>query len=251
MIDITKVLRTAERFVIQNSPAILSALGVAGTLATGYFATKATIQAVEKVRAENNPDMTKAEVVALVWQDYIPAVGAAAFTITTIIGAHHVNTRRAAAIATAYSLSERAYTEYRKNVQDHVGEKEEQRIVDKIAQDQVDRRPVSQSGPIIITDGDVLFHDRLIGRYFKSSMEKLHRAVNHINWVILHRDYASLSDFYSELGLPTTDFSDRVGWTTDQLLELDISAVLTEDEKPCIAIGFNHRPINGYDEYSC
>jgi hypothetical protein len=58
--------------------------------------------------------------------------------------------------------------------------------------------------------------------------------------------YASLSDFYHLIGLPSTSFSDEVGWTSDKLLELEISTVLSEDERPCLSIGFNVAPIRNY-----
>lgn len=258
--NLARFMKRAEKFTIDNSPAILTAIGITGTLTTAYLTGKASFKAYDLLLEEdtrrhmnNEPPLrpdTKA-MVQVVWREYIPAGISATVTVAAIFAANHVSTRRATAMATAYSLSERAFTEYKDKVVEKIGEKKNQEIKDEIAQDQVTRNPVDEATVIMTNDGEVLCYDRFIGRYFKSSMEALKRAVNEVNYTILHQDYASLSDFYMELGLEPTGISDEVGWTTDQLLELDISTVLSTDNKPCIAIDFNHRPIRNFDQYSC
>lgn len=258
--DLARLIKRAEKFTIDNSPAILTAIGITGTLTTAYLTGKATIRAYELLldedsrrHAQKEPPLRldKKGMIKTVWMEYIPAAGSAALTITAIFAANRVSTRRATAMATAYSLSERAFTEYKDKVVEKIGEKKDREIRDEVAQDQVNRNPVDDATVIMTHDGEVLCYDRFIGRYFKSSMEALNKAVNEINYIILHQDYASLSDFYQELGLEPTGISDEVGWTTDQLLELDISTVLSKDQKPCIAIDFNHRPIRNFDQFSC
>jgi len=63
---------------------------------------------------------------------------------------------------------------------------------------------------------------------------------------VLNDFYASLSDFYDLIGLPTTSFSDEVGWNSDRLLELQFSTVLSDDGRPCISIDFRTVPIRDY-----
>ena len=59
--------------------------------------------------------------------------------------------------------------------------------------------------------------------------------------------YASLTDFYDEIGLPETAVSGYVGWNTDELLEVTYSSILSDDGKPVLAIDFRADPLNGYD----
>jgi hypothetical protein len=258
--DLAKLLKRAEKFTIDNSPAILTAIGITGTLTTAYLTGKASVKAYDLLLDEDTRRHAEGEspirsdpkaMVKVVWQEYIPAAASGLLTISAIFAANRVSTRRATAMATAYSISERAFTEYKDKVVEKIGEKKEQEVRDEVAQDQVNRNPVDESKVIITGNGDVLCYDRFAGLYFKSNMEALRKAENDVNYLILHQDYASLSDFYDLIGLPPTGVSEEVGWNTDQLLELEFSTVLSPEGQPCIAIDFNHRPIRNFDQYSC
>jgi hypothetical protein len=77
-------------------------------------------------------------------------------------------------------------------------------------------------------------------------MEALRKAQNDINYQVMHDSYASLTDFYSMVGLAPTSNSDDVGWNSDKLLELQFSPVLTEGGRPCISIDFVVAPVRHY-----
>lgn len=256
--DLINIFRRLEKTAIDNSPAILTSLGATGVLTTAYLTGKASFRAVELIereqrhidRQEKGYPMENRDKVNLVWRLYLPAISTGLLTMSAIIFANKVSNRRAASMAAAYSISERAFTEYKEKVIEKIGEKKEQEFRDEVAQDRVTRNPVNDNTVIITDTGEVLCYDQYTGRYFKSSVESLKQAENTVNYTILHHDYASLSDFYSELGLPPTRVSDEVGWTTDQLLSLDISTVMSNNNRPCIAIDFNHRPIRGFNSYS-
>jgi hypothetical protein len=77
-------------------------------------------------------------------------------------------------------------------------------------------------------------------------MESLRKAQNDINHKIVNDYYASLTDFYNLIGLAETAYSEEVGWNSDKLLELEFSAVMSSDNRPCISIAYNYAPIRGY-----
>lgn len=145
----------------------------------------------------------------------------------------------------AYTISERAYEEYRTKVVKHIGSNKEEKIRDEIAQDRVDRKPVSKE-VIIAGSGNVLCFDSYSGRYFNSTMETLKGAQNDTNYQVLNQGYASLSDFYERVGLPATDASEEVGWTQDKTLELEFSTTLSEDGRPCLSFAFFVAPVRNY-----
>jgi hypothetical protein len=255
--DVSKLLKQAEKFTTDNSPAILTGIGIAGVVGTAYLTGKATVRAVDIIDRERSIQFrttgiqpwSRKEVVLLVWKFYIPPVTVGALTIASIYGANHVGTRRATAMAAAYSISEKAFSEYKEKVVDKLGEKQEQVVRDELAQERVERNP-SDDATVIITDGgEVLCYEQFTGRYFKSSMETIKQAVNEINYNILHQGYASLTDFYHEVGIPRTGLSDELGWNTDQLLEIDYSTVLSTDGRPCVAIDFNTQPYRRFDTF--
>jgi hypothetical protein len=77
-------------------------------------------------------------------------------------------------------------------------------------------------------------------RYFLSDMESLRKAENRVNAHMLGHDYATLSEFYYEVGLQQTSVSSNLGWTSDHLLELVFSTTMHEGQIPCIAFDYNY-----------
>lgn len=251
--NLAPTLKQLEKVTVDNSPAILTALGIAGVVGTAYLTGKAVLKAADIVERErklqSDPLETKDEI-KLVWKVYIPPVISGAVTCASIFGANRVSSRRAAAVATAYTLSERAFTEYKEKVIERVGEKKERAYRDEIAQERVDKDPVDNNMIVITDNGDVLCYDHFTGRYFKSSMESLKQAENDVNFRILHDGYANVSDLYEILGLPTTSFSDEVGWNTDRPLKLVFSTTMSEDNRPCISIDFDLHPNRKYAHFA-
>jgi len=246
-----------EKLTIDNSPVILTAVGVVGTVGTAYLTGKATFKAAELLRAEESHHTKEwgvrhptDEAVKLVWKLYIPPAVAGAATIAAIIGANHIHGRRAAGLAAAYSLSERAFSEYKEKVIERLGDKKEREVRDEVAQDRVRNNPVNDNTVLITDNGEVLCYDHFTGRYFKSSMEALKRAENEVNHLILNQGYASVSDLYELLGLPITSFSDEVGWNTDKMLSLVFSTVLSQDGRPCISIDFDLHPNRKFSHFA-
>lgn len=246
MISPTDALNVSRKFLVDNSPTVLTSIAVAGTITTAVLTGKAVLKADRLQTQELIARPTPREYFELTWKLYIPPIAAGALTIGCIVGANHIGHRRAAAVAAAYTLSEKAWSEYRDKVVQTLGEKKESAVRDALAQDRVDRNPVSSREVIIAGGGDVLFLDSFTGRYFKSDMETVKKAQNDTNYTILNDMYASLSDFYNNLGIPPTSYSDEVGWASNKLLELEFSTALSEDGRPCITITFAVLPVRDY-----
>jgi hypothetical protein len=153
---------------------------------------------------------------------------------------------RAAAVAAAYTLSEKAFSEYKDKVVEKLGDKKEQAIRDEIAQEQVTRNPVPESQIIIMDGSSVLCREAFTGRYFLSDMETLRKAANDLNHQINNNYYAALTDLYDLIGLEHTSYSDEVGWNADKLLEMNFSTALTDGGKPVIVMDYAVVPIRGY-----
>lgn len=256
--DFGLMMKRAEKLLVDNSPAIMTAIAVTGTVATAYLTGKASFKAAALIqdeydrriveagsanRVESFPDFReKAE---LTWKLYIPAASTAVLTIACIITSNRVGNRRAAAMAAAYSFSEKAYRDYREKVVEKLGGKKEEALRDELAQERISNNPPS-SQEIIIAGGDVLCRDEFSGRYFMSTVQTIKAAQNDVNHQINNSYYASVTDFYDKIGLPKTSVSDEMGWNSDRLLELRFSTTMSDDNRPCISIGFDTVPIRGY-----
>lgn len=231
----------ASQVLKSNSPAILTALGVSGTITTAYLTGKASYRAAQRL-SEEPAWLSNREKAELVWDLYVPAAFSGAFTIGCIVGATRISSKRAAAAYSIVTLSEKAFEEYREKVVEKLGERKEQEVRDEIAQSRVDSHPGGSA--IVVGSGNVLCCELFTMRYFQSDMESLRKAENNINAKLNQHDYATLDDFYYMVGLGFTSDSGSIGWQSDRLMSLDFTTTLTGDGKPCLAFGYNYtRPL--------
>lgn len=267
----SKFIRGAKISISKHSPEILTGIGIAGMITTTFLAVRATPKALELIedkkdelnnkqieeRLDKNGDLrdykeiTKLKFPDLfkaTWKCYVPAAVTSVASIACLVGASSVHIKRNAVLATAYQLSETALTEYKEKVIETIGEKKEEVIRDKVNKDRIEKNPVSKNNVIITDKGNTLCYDHMSGRYFKSDIDKINKAVNVINNRILHDFYASLNDLYSELGLYTVSLGDKLGWNSDMgLIEVEFSSQLADDGTPCLVMDFNKAPKYDYD----
>lgn len=252
-----QIVRTVKKFTSDNKPTILTGVGIAGTAVTGVLAAKAGYSAGYKQSLADQvttpgywDDKTRKDRITHVaketWKLYLPSAVTGVGTIASIAAANKISTNRAAAMAAAYTITDKAFTEYKAKVVETIGEKKETVIRDKIAQEKVDRNS-DGAGTLIIGDGQVLCYDVYSDRWFDSTMEDLKKAQNDTNYEILHNMYVSLSEFYSRIGLSPTPYSDEVGWTSDEMLELHFTTCMHPKRKvPAISFTFHAQPIRKF-----
>lgn len=254
--DFSSFLKGSSKIVADNSPAILSALAVTGTLTTAYLSGRAAFKAAQIIEdAQGNrdrdfenddPALTTREKVQLTWTLYIPAASTVVTTIACIVAANRIGTRRAAALAAAYKFSEKAIAEYKGKVVEKIGEKKEQLVRDELAQDRIDKNPPKAKDILFTGRGEVLCYEACFGRWFMSDMHTLRDAQNKTNIVVINNGYASLSVFYDLIGLDSTTYSDEVGWNTDNILDLKFSTCLAPNDTPCISVDYSVLPTREY-----
>lgn len=252
MIRFASLAGAARKLVVDNSPTILTAFAVVGVATTAIMAVKATPRAIKilEVAQTNSPVLlTPQEKLRLIAPCYIPSSMVGIATMACIIGANSVHAKRQAALISAYTLTENAFKEYQAKVTETLGEGKERKVRDELAQDRVDQHPVATSEVIITGNGDVLFMDSLSSQYFESTYEKVKRAENELNHKLVNDMYASLNDFYEMLGVPHNDLGEELGWKSDQLLTIDISATVTQDKKACLVMNYSVRPIRNYYKF--
>lgn len=253
------IARRAGKLAIDNSPRILTAVGVVGTVTTAYLAGKASFEAADMIRLketieenrgkiQGDPREVMKERVQLVWRLYIPAATTGVATIACIIAANQVGARRAAGLAAAYSIAEKTAEEYKAKVIEKIGERKEEQIRDEIAQDRVNKTYLDDVEILGLDEGE-LCYDTFSDRYFRNTVEGIRSAENDFNHALLHNGYGSLSEFYATLGLSSPPYSESIGWNSDRLVEVRFSTVMAPGDKPCIAIGFKNEPAPNYGRF--
>ena len=245
---VAKILKTVQTFTNEHRSEILTGVGIAGMLTTVGLAIKATPKAMELIEEKKEEldadELTKGETVKAAWKPYIPTAIVGTLSAVCLIGACAEGAKRTAALATACKLSETALSEYKDKVVEAIGEKKEKGVREKVAQERIENTPVNKSEVILTEKGNTLCFDPLSSRYFKSDIDRISKAENELNNKMLHDicGYASMNDFYNELGLPQIDVGDILGWNTDNLIDIEISSHVTEEGVPCIVVGHANQP---------
>lgn len=254
--NLATIAKDIRKFASKRSPEILTGIGIAGMITTTILAVRATPKALklieEQKEEESVDELSSFEVVKVAWKPYIPAMVTCIASTACLIGASSVNTKRNAALATAYKLSETALSEYRDKVVETIGEKKERIVRDKVAEERVKKNPVSKNEVIVTGNGKTLCFDPISGRYFMCSIETIKKAENTLNKQMLHdiSGYVSLNEFYDELGLDHTSVGNDLGWNTNQLIDIDFSSQLNDNGEPSVVLDYLVAPKCDYYNFS-
>lgn len=246
--NLTAAAKSIKGVLERHAPEILTGIGVAGMVTTTILAVKATPKACllindrkDELEVEKLP---ATELVKTTWKCYIPAAVTCGASIACLVGASSVNFKRNAALATAYKLSEAALSEYKDAVIETIGEKKEQAVRDKVAEERLKKNPVSKSEVIVTGNGTTLCYDPVGNSYFKSNIQQIESAKNKLNARMLSENYVSLNDFYDELGIGPTKLGEDLGWDIykDGLIDIAFSSQLAEDGTPCLVMDYSVAP---------
>lgn len=253
---IADLARRAGRLAINNSPTILTSIGVVGAITTAYLVGKATYQVAETITVEEHTQqaiLTPRERIDFVrdqglWKLYIPAAGMCVATVACIIGANHIGSRRAAGLAAATTILEKTLEEYKDKVVEKFGEKKAEQVRDEIHQDRVNATYSDDVRLFGVSEGE-LCYDSYGGQYFLGSVEGINAAINSLNNTMNHDGYATLADLYRLLEMEVPTFSESIGWNHDRLVEARISSALAHGSRPVIVMGFSHEPHLDYGRF--
>lgn len=184
------------------SPLVLTTIGSAGVIITSVLTAKATIKAKELIENTEEDIGYKLclkddwkDIIKIAWKPYIPAIISSVSTISCIYGAHFLNQKTQASIASAYALLSNSYKEYVEKSKDIYGEDAEDKIKEVIAKSKY-------QGVNKEIDGETrLFFDYQSMQYFESTFDEVKRAENFVNQELAASGYVTLGAFYEQLDL--------------------------------------------------
>lgn len=242
-------------FVKNNTPALLTAVGITGLLSTAVLSAKGGADAARFLAQEqdardrlNVPDeakiITNKQALGMTWKYFVPAGVTATISIVCLVGAHTLSAKKQAALLGIATLSEGYLSDYKEKVIEVIGEKAEKEIVNQVATDRIEKAQPNIS-QVLIAEEEVWCFDTITSREFKSTVERLRRAENEINHQTQHDWCASLNDFYDKVGLPRAEIGEDIGWNSDTLLDLQITTTKFKD-KPMLAVDYRPRPTLGF-----
>lgn len=165
-----------------------------------------------------------------------PAVLTTGGAILALYG-NKLNVEKGAAAMAAYTLTDTALREYREKTREVVGEKKEQQIRDEVDKEMVKKNPCKEI--IVAGDGDYLCYDGVIGRYFKSNINKLQHIENLIDRKLMDDSFVSLNELQITMGLSEVQSGDNLGWHLEHgYIQMRFSYQGSDDGKPCMVVTY-------------
>ena len=239
-----KALYQTTAFVRAHASGILTGLAVVGAVGTAVLTAQSTLKARAVLDGEQLTEAPLSDQIRRVWTLYIPPLSLLAVTVGAIVGAHSINASRVASAVSVASVAQTNFDAYKRAARQVVGQDKEEEIRAKTPAQRC-TEPVPQT--LEITEGEQLCFEAYSGRFFVSSVEEIHRAVNVVNNNINHDFAAPINDLYSELGLPVTKYGWDVGWNSDNLIAPEFASALDEQKRPYLVLDYTIGPSATYD----
>lgn len=245
-------IKYIKPFATKHEPEILMAMGIGGMVFSVCWAIKASLKTAREIdkykETYGKEKLSAKEIFKLSWKSYLPVVISTAASIPCIIASNSVSSKRYAALATAYTVTEAAMQEYQDKAKEIVGEKKAKEIEEAVSKDKVEKTYTGGNQIIMTGNGDSLFYEPYSGRYFISNWNDILKAANELNAEAISsmNGFTSLNDWFQKLGLDSTDMGDEIGWDvmsgSRNIIDISISSHITKDNVPCGAISYNVRP---------
>lgn len=241
----------------KNKPAILAGVAVVGVFVTAFSAYKAGVKAKEILDrrkcdlkdSDPKDKETKKAIAVETVKEMVPVIAPPIImgvaTAACIIGSHNESAKRIALVSAAYNLSESAVKDLNNKMQEVLGEKKTKSIKDAIVKDKLnadkDNKP-SIDTVMMCTNGNVICKDMFTGRTWPCNAEKIRQAIIKLSSDVQQDMWVELNDLYYEVGLPPIPKGNEFGWQVEDcqrgLLPITLSALLMEDDNPCLCMDY-------------
>lgn len=258
------LIRTTNKIGLilkKNSPKILMGVGIAGSVVSTVLACKATLKVkdildeknetveqihncVEDETLDYNEEDKKKDLTILYAQTgvklaklYLPSVALGALSIASIISGYKILNKRNVALAAAYTVVDKGFKNYRKNVVERFGEEVDRELRHNIKAKQIEEKYIDKDGNEKTRKKKVyeIAEDKKPGegiseyaKFFDEwntdehskdpeyNLMFLRKQQDYANEVLKHQGYLFLNEVYDMLGIPRTQAGQVVGWIYDE-----------------------------------
>ena len=258
------LIRTTNKIGLilkKNSPKILMGVGIAGSVVSTVLACKATLKVkdildeknetveqihncVEDETVDYNEEDKKKDLTILYAQTgvklaklYLPSIALGALSIASIISGYKILNKRNVALAAAYTVVDKGFKNYRKNVVERFGEEVDKELRHNIKAKQIEEKYIDKDGNEKTRKKKVyeITEDKKPGegiseyaKFFDEwntdehskdpeyNLMFLRKQQDYANEVLKHQGYLFLNEVYDMLGIPRTQAGQVVGWIYDE-----------------------------------
>lgn len=258
------LIRTTNKIGLilkKNSPKILMGVGIAGSVVSTVLACKATLKVkdildeknetvkqihncVEDDTVDYNEEDKKKDLTILYAQTgvklaklYLPSIALGALSIASIVSGYKILNKRNVALAAAYTVVDKGFKNYRKNVVERFGEEVDRELRHNIKAKQIEEKYIDKDGNEKTRKKKVyeISEDKKPGegiseyaKFFDEwntdehskdpeyNLMFLRKQQDYANEVLKHQGYLFLNEVYDMLGIPRTQAGQVVGWIYDE-----------------------------------
>ena len=258
------LIRTTNKIGLilkKNSPKILMGVGIAGSVVSTVLACKATLKVkdildeknetveqihncVEDETVDYNEEDKKKDLTILYAQIgvklaklYLPSIALGALSIASIVSGYKILNKRNVALAAAYTVVDKGFKNYRKNVVERFGEEVDRELRHNIKAKQIEEKYIDKDGNEKTRKKKVyeISEDKKPGegiseyaKFFDEwntdehskdpeyNLMFLRKQQDYANEVLKHQGYLFLNEVYDMLGIPRTQAGQVVGWIYDE-----------------------------------
>ena len=258
------LIRTTNKIGLilkKNSPKILMGVGIAGSVVSTVLACKATLKVknildeknetieqihncVEDETVNYNEEDKKKDLTILYAQTgvklaklYLPSIALGALSIASIVSGYKILNKRNVALAAAYTVVDKGFKNYRKNVVERFGEEVDRELRHNIKAKQIEEKYIDKDGNEKTRKKKVyeIAEDKKPGegiseyaKFFDEwntdehskdpeyNLMFLRKQQDYANEVLKHQGYLFLNEVYDMLGIPRTQAGQVVGWIYDE-----------------------------------
>lgn len=254
----SRLIHTAGLQLKKHSPEILMVAGIAGTIASTVMACKATSKVDEIIEEKNykeeqidivlNSDEydyteeDKVKDLTIIYTQtgvkllkvYAPAIALGVVSIGCIVAGHRILKKRNLALMAAYTVVDKGFKQYRKNVVERFGDeidkelrynikaKEIEKVVtDKKGVEKIEKETVKELDEKALSDYSeyARFFDAASTQFEKDPEYNLMFLRKQQDWAnerLKARGYLFLNEVYDELGIPRSRIGQIAGWIYDE-----------------------------------
>ena len=258
------LIRTTNKIGLilkKNSPKILMGVGIAGSVVSTVLACKATLKVkdildeknetveqihncVEDETVDYNEEDKKKDLTILYAQTgvklaklYLPSIALGALSIASIVSGYKILNKRNVALAAAYTVVDKGFKNYRKNVVERFGEEVDRELRHNIKAKQIEEKYIDKDGNEKTRKKKIyeISEDKKPGegiseyaKFFDEwntdehskdpeyNLMFLRKQQDYANEVLKHQGYLFLNEVYDMLGIPRTQAGQVVGWIYDE-----------------------------------
>lgn len=244
----------------KHSPEIFMAAGIVGIIGSTVLACKATLkvtevlkekektanaihtcledESVEYTEEDSKKDLTimYAHTGVKIAKLYLPAIGLGILSVASIVNGYRILNKRNVALAAAYTVVDKGFKQYRKNVVERFGQEVDRELRYNIKAKEIEEKYTDKNGKektkkktiYEIDDKAPLEGVSEYAKFFDEwntdehskdpeyNLMFLRKQQDYANELLKSRGHLFLNEVYDMLGIPRTKAGQVVGWIYDE-----------------------------------